>query len=72
MVGENAVLDGGLMDYTLIAGSNLVAWRYPARDVLKALPHETIDQMKLDVPKKYAKVNKSLEEINSVYISKPN
>ena len=43
LVGENAVLGEKLMDYTLVAGSNLVVWRYPAMDVLKAFPHDTID-----------------------------
>lgn len=30
LVGENAVLSGHLMDYTMIAAPNLIAWKYPA------------------------------------------
>ena len=46
LVGENAVLNQHKMDYTLIAGPNLIAWKYPAKDVLKALPHDTIHSLK--------------------------
>tara|TARA_B110000285_G_C15010651_1_gene556258 strand:- start:611 stop:766 length:156 start_codon:yes stop_codon:yes gene_type:complete len=45
LVAENSVLNNHEMDYTLIAGPNLIAWKYPARDALKALPQDTIEYL---------------------------
>ena len=42
LAAENAVLNQHAMDYTIIAGPNLIAWKYPAKDALKALPNDTV------------------------------
>jgi len=60
------------MYFTLVAGPNLIAWRYPAEYALKSLPNDVIDGLKLNIRSKYSKILKSQNEINGVYISKEN
>jgi hypothetical protein len=72
LVGENAVLSGHKLDYTMIAAPNLVAWRYPAHDVRKTWPHDTITHLLDDCDKKYCKILASEKTVNNVYVSAAN
>lgn len=71
-VGEDAALFKTNLEYTMIAGKNLLVWRYPAKDALRAWPLETCQHLREMAIDKYNNVYDSANLLNSIYLTHSN
>lgn len=71
-MGEDAALFRQDLEYTMISGKNLLVWRYPAKDALRAWPLETCQHLRSRAILKYNNVYDSAKLQNSLYLTHSN
>ena len=71
-VGEDSALFRQDLEYTMVTGKNLLVWKYPVKDALRAWPLETCQHLREQAVKKYNNVYDNANLLNSIYLTHSN